>query len=38
MPKNTQFWKCFGVMEELNLFCLNLAIAVKLYFVHFLQI
>ena len=38
MTKNSQFWACFGVFEELNLFRLNFAIAVKLYFVHFLLI
>ena len=38
MPKNSQFWACFGVFEQLNLVCLNFAVAVKLYFVHFLQI
>ena len=35
MPKNSHF---FGVVEYLNLFCLNFAVAVKLYFDHFLQI
>ena len=35
MPKNSQFWACFGVFEQLNLVRLNFAIAVKLYFVHF---
>ena len=38
MPKNSQFWACFGVFEQLNLVRLNFAVAVKLYFVHFLQI
>ena len=38
MPKNSQFWACFGVFEQLNLFRLNFAVAVKLYFDHFLQI
>ena len=35
MPKNSQFWACFGVFEQLNLFHLNFAVAVKLYFVYF---
>ena len=35
MPKNSQFWACFGVFEYQNLFRLNFATAVKLYFVHF---
>ena len=30
MPKNSQFWACFGVFEQLNLFRLNFAVAVKL--------
>ena len=34
MPKNSQFWACFGVIEQLNLFRLNLAVAKKLYFVY----
>ena len=34
MAKNSQFWACFGVFEQLNLFRLNFAVAVKLYFVH----
>ena len=34
MPKNSQFWECFGVFEQLNLFGLNFAVAVKLYFVY----
>ena len=34
MPKNSQFWACFVVFEQLNLFCLNFAVAVKLYFVY----
>ena len=34
MPKNSQFWACFGVFEQLNLFRLNFAVAVKLYFVY----
>ena len=38
MPKNSQFWACFGVFEQLNLVRLNSAVAVKLYFVHILQI
>ena len=38
MPKNSQFWACFGVFEQLNLFRLNFAVAVKLYFVHLLLI
>ena len=38
MPKNSQFWACFGVVEQLNLARLNSAVAVKLYFVHILQI
>ena len=38
MPKNRQFWACFGVFEQLNLVRLNSAVAVKLYFVHILQI
>ena len=38
MPKNSQFWACFGVFEQLNLVCLNFAVAVKLYFVHLLLI
>ena len=38
MPKNSQFWSCFGVFEKPNLFRLNFAIAVKLCFVHFLLI
>ena len=38
MPKNSQFWACFGVFEQLNLFRLNFAVAVKLYFVHLLPI
>ena len=38
MPENSQIWACFGVFEQLNLFRLNIAIAVKLYFVHFLLI
>ena len=38
MPKNSHFWACFGVFEQLNLFCLNFAVAVKLYFVHLLLI
>ena len=38
MPQNSQFWACFGVFEQLNLFCLNFAVAVKLYFVHLLLI
>ena len=38
MVKNSQFWTCFGVLELLNMFRLNFAVAVKLYFVHFLQI
>ena len=29
---------CFGVFEQLNLFRLNFAVAVKLYFVHLLLI
>ena len=33
MPKNSQFWACFGVFEQSNLFRLNFAVAVKLYFV-----
>ena len=33
MPQNSQFWACFGVFEQLNLFRLNFALAVKLYFV-----
>ena len=32
------FGACFGVFEQLNLFHLNLAVAVKLYFVHLLLI
>ena len=38
MPKNSHFWACFGVFEQLNLFRLNFAVAVKLYFVHLLLI
>ena len=38
MPKNSQFWACVGVFEQLNLVCLNSAVPVKLYFVHILQI
>ena len=38
MPKNSHFWACFGVFEQLNLFRLNFAVAKKLCFVHFLQI
>ena len=38
MPKNSQFWACFGVFEQLNLVRLNFAVAVKLYFVHLLLI
>ena len=38
MPKNSQFWACFGVLEQLNLVRLNFAVAVKLYFVHLLLI
>ena len=38
MPKNSQFWACFGVFEQLNLFRLNFAAAVKFYFVHRLLI
>ena len=38
MPKNSQFWACFGVFEQLNLFRLNFAVAVMLYFVHLLLI
>ena len=38
MPKINQFWACFGVVEQLNLARLNSAVAVKLYFVHILQI
>ena len=38
MPKNSQFWACFGVFEQLNLVRLNFAIALKLYFVHLLLI
>ena len=30
MPQNSQFWACFGVFEQLNLFRLNFAVAVKL--------
>ena len=37
MAKNSQFWACFGVFEYPNLFRLNFAVAVKLYFAHFLQ-
>ena len=37
MPQNSQFWACFDVFEQPNLFCLNFAIAVELYFAHFLQ-
>ena len=37
MPKNRQFWTCFGVLEPPNFFRLNFAVAVKLYFAHFLQ-
>ncbi len=33
--QNSQFWACFGVFERLDLFCLNFAIAEKLYFLHF---
>ena len=36
--KNSQFWACFGVFEWLNLFRLNFAPAVKLYFLSFLRI
>ena len=38
MPKNSQFWACFGVFEQLNLVYLNFAVAVMLYFVHLLLI
>ena len=38
MPKNSQFWACFGVIKQLILVRLNFAIAVKLYFVHLLLI
>ena len=38
MPKNSQFWACFGVFEQLNLVRLNSVVAIKLYFVHILQI
>ena len=31
MPKNSHFFECFGVFEELNLFHLNFAVAFKLY-------
>ena len=33
MPKTANFLSCFGVFEQLNLFRLNFALAVKLYFV-----
>ena len=29
-PKTANFWACFGVFEQLNLFSLNFAVAVKL--------
>ena len=32
MPQKSQFWAYFGVFEQLNLVCLNFAVAVKLYF------
>ena len=38
MPKNSQSWAGFGVFEQLNLVCLNFAVAVKLYFSHLLLI
>ena len=38
MAKNSQFWACFVVFEQHNLFRLNFALAVKLYFVHLLLI
>ena len=38
MPKTANFLSCFGVFEQLNLFHLNFAVAVKLYFVHLLLI
>ena len=38
LPKNSQFWACFGVFEQLNLVRLNSTVAIKLYFVHILQI
>ena len=34
MPENIQIWACFGVFQQLNLFRLNFAVVVKLYFVH----
>ena len=37
IPQNSQFWTCFDVFEQLNLFRLNFAVAEKLYFVHYLQ-
>ena len=37
MRQNNQFWECFCVLEKLNLFRLNFAIASKLHFAHFLQ-
>ena len=36
--KNSQFWAYFGVFESLNMFCLNFALAEKLYFLPFLEI
>ena len=38
MPKNIQFWACFGMFEQLNLVRLSFAVAVELYFVHLLLI
>ena len=38
MAQNGQFWAYFGVFEWLNLFRLNFAPAVKLYFLSFLRI
>ena len=38
MRENSQFWACFGVFKQVNLVCLNFAVAVKLYFVHLLLI
>ena len=37
MPQNNHFCACFGVLEKLNLFRLNFAVPVNLYFAHFLQ-
>ena len=38
IPKNSQFWAHFGVLEQLNLVRLIFAVAVKLHFVHLLLI